>query len=73
MRCRECDGVIAVCDQCELLWRNISAVHSNPRCPSSGTFPTCPACNTPDARWIRMTRHQVIEASLSQYVGGESA
>ncbi len=72
MRCRECDAVVAVCDQCELLWRNLAAVHSNPRCPASGTYPACPACGNAEARWSRLTRLKVDEASLNQYVGGES-
>lgn len=73
MRCRECDAVIAVCDECELMWRNIASVHSNPRCPSSGSFPSCPACNTPEARWSRLDCAKVVGACLTQYMSGESA
>ncbi len=72
MRCRQCDAVVAICDQCELIWRNIAAVHTNTRCPSSGSFPACPVCGTVDAGWSRLNRHNVIEASLSQYIAGES-
>lgn len=71
MRCRECEAVVAVCEECELVWRNIASVHSNPRCPSSGAFPACPVCNTPEARWQRMTCANVVDASLTQYMAGE--
>ena len=47
MRCRECDAVIAICDECELTWRNIASVHSNPRCPSSGSFPAAQPASHP--------------------------
>ncbi|NLY00183.1 MAG: hypothetical protein GXY83_29140 [Rhodopirellula sp.] len=72
MRCRECDAVVAVCDQCELVWRDIAAVHRNPHCPSSGSYPACPACGHPQARWSRLTRRKVEQADLEPYIGGES-
>ncbi len=72
MRCRHCDAVIAICDECELTWRNIAAVHSNPRCPSSGAFPACPACNTPESHWSQLDCAHVVQASLTQYMAGES-
>ncbi len=72
MRCGECDAVVAVCDHCELLWRNLAAVHSNPKCPATGSFPACPACGNPQARWLRMSRLKVDEASLTHYIAGES-
>jgi hypothetical protein len=72
MRCGQCDAVVAVCDQCELTWRNIAAVHSNPRCAASGTYPACPVCVSPDARWQRLDCARVVDACLSQYMAGES-
>jgi len=72
MRCRQCAAVIAVCDECELTWRDLAAVHSNPRCPPAGTYPTCPACKTPDAGWSYLDCAKVVDASLTQYMAGES-
>ncbi len=72
MRCRHCDAVIAVCDECELTWRNIASVFSNPRCPSSGSFPACPVCGTQESHWTHLDCAKVVDASLSQYMAGES-
>ena len=72
MRCRECDAVVAVCDECELKWRNIASVHTNPRCPASGSFPACPACGVADSHWVRLDCAKVVDACLTQYMSGES-
>ena len=72
LRCRNCDAVIAVCDQCHLAWRNIASIHSNPQCPASGQFPACPACNTTEARWSQLDHTRVVDACLTHYMAGES-
>jgi hypothetical protein len=73
LRCRDCDAIIAVCDECRLTWRNLASIHSNPHCPASGHFPACPACNTPEAHWAYLDHERVVAACLTHYMAGESA
>ena len=72
MRCPHCDTVCAVCDECELIWKDIAAVHNQPKSKSSSSFPNCPACNTASERWGKLDMDEVAIAKLHDYVAGES-
>lgn len=70
MRCRECGGVCAICDECELAWDDIPAVSENAKAGSSGSFPKCTACGEASARWKKLDEEEVHLANLDTYVAG---
>jgi len=72
MRCSQCDAVCAVCDECELIWKDIAVVHEDPKSESASSFPTCPACDKASERWRKLDRDEVNRAKLHSYVAGES-
>lgn len=67
MRCHSCTTVMAVCDECELIWLDISAVQANPRTPAAAAFPSCPACHSKQPYWSRLSRTEIERTSLSRY------
>ena len=71
-QCDSCDKVIAICDECELEWSDIGAVHNDPATASTGAFPACPACGNAKASWTRLNRAEVERMDLTSYVAGES-
>ena len=71
MRCHSCTTVVAVCDECELVWLDIAAVKDDPQTRSSSAFPKCPACHSKHAYWSRLTRQEIESSSLSRYMAEE--
>ncbi len=72
MRCHSCTTVVAVCDECELVWLDIAAVKEDPQRRSSAAFPKCPACHSKQPYWSRLTRKE-IEKSSSVAIRGRRA
>ena len=79
-RCRACGAIVAMCDECELVWTDIAAVQANPSMKSTGAFPACPRCADPDtvsadktaADWTQLDRSEVERAGLTRYMADES-
>jgi hypothetical protein len=67
MRCHSCTTVVAVCDECELVWLDISAVKANPQVPATVAFPKCPACHSKQPYWSRVSRAEIERTSLSRF------
>lgn len=67
MRCHSCTTVVAVCDECELVWLDISAVKADPRVPATAVFPKCPACHSKQPYWSRLSRAEIERTSLSRF------
>lgn len=72
MQCDRCSAVVGVCDECELTWGDVRAVHADPRLKSSSVFPHCPGCGATDGVAIRLNRTQVAHAGLKDCIRGES-
>ena len=72
IQCPLCETVVAVCDECELVWRDVAAVSADPRLSSSSAFPGCPECRTKIAEWTRLTRDEIDQVGLGVYVRGAS-
>ena len=68
--CEECDTIVVVCDECELLWSDIPAVFANRQQPSTGSYPTCPSSGSASTSWQRLKLTAVRRAGLGQYVAG---
>jgi len=72
MRCRECDSVSAVCDECELTWSDIAEISETAKAKSAGSFPACPICGERKADWDKLDSRDVRRAKLEDYVAGHS-
>ena len=66
MRCQECQAVVAICDECELAWSDISATHADPHVAAVGAFPKCPHCSTV-REWTVLDKDAVRQAELDQF------
>ncbi len=73
MCCDHCNSIMAVCDECELMWSQIAEVWEDPRCAASGTFPACPECGTSNATWTPLTDDEIVDNELAEFVVGRSA
>lgn len=67
-RCVTCQSVVAMCDECELIWRDVAAVSRNADQPSDGAFPGCPACGQDPATWVKLYPHEIRADRLDTYL-----
>ena len=72
MRCPSCGGVLAVCDECELVWADLAAVSADPSTPAATAWPYCPICQTSHAHWGHLDREEIERAGLTRFVSGQS-
>lgn len=66
--CCECGAVVAICDECELIWQDLAAVSRDPASPSDSAFPACPACDAPKAHWQKLTTEDIQREHLHVYL-----
>ncbi len=71
-RCSNCDEIVAVCDECELMWENIEQLSHDPNCASDSNYPQCPSCGERHARWTTPSIEEIEENGLAEYFEGES-
>ncbi len=71
-RCSNCDEIVAVCDECELMWENIEQLSHDPNCASDSNYPQCPSCGERQARWTTPSMEEIEENGLAEYFEGES-
>jgi hypothetical protein len=65
-RCPRCSAVVALCDECELIWDDVTAVHADPGLRSDSSYPQCPRCGARDETWHRLTRPEIDRAHLDR-------
>ncbi len=58
-RCASCDSVVALCDECELIWSNPRSLLRDASRLSDGNFPVCPICKGD----LRDGRQEVIDGA----------
>lgn len=71
-RCSSCQRIVALCDECELMWEDVGAVSDDPNLSSDSSFPCCPACGEEQAEWTSVSMEELDENALSQFSSGES-
>ncbi len=74
MRCSDCQQILAVCDECELIWQDLEQVREDPQIRAQGAHPYCPACGTKHATWALLDEESIAEANLKHLFiphGGE--
>jgi len=67
-RCDGCAAIVAMCDECELIWRDVAVISRQADQPSDGAFPACPACGEHQAGWTELDRQAIREANLDAYL-----
>ena len=71
-RCETCDKIVALCDECELMWEDIPAVSDDPNLSPDSAYPNCPACGQQEAEFVSVTMLEVEENDLDKFSAGES-
>ena len=64
-RCPRCSAVVAICDECELIWDDVTAVHADPSTASDSAFPQCPRCHARNEFWQPLTRPEIERGNLN--------
>ena len=65
-RCGRCDAVVAMCDECELIWSDVAEVRRTAKPKSDAAFPACPACEAKRVKWFRLRREEIRDAGLER-------
>ena len=71
-RCAHCATIAAICDECELVWRDVPRVSDDADAPSDTSFPACPQCEAARSTWTRLDMDAIREAQLASYLAGQS-
>ena len=71
-RCQSCDAIVALCDECELMWQDIETLSVDPNLPADTTFPCCPACGSDSTEWTQPTPAEIEEQDLRRFCLGDS-
>ncbi|MGI9243909.1 MAG: hypothetical protein ACR2RV_24140 [Verrucomicrobiales bacterium] len=66
------DGVVGLCDECELMWNDVAALSSKPGHRADGSFPAGPGRDGGEAEWKPATRRDVERAELDGSIEGYS-
>lgn len=72
LRCSTCDEIVAFCDECELMWKDVGEVSEDPNLPSDSNFPTCPACGELRAEFQQPSPEEIEEMNLDRFSAGNS-
>ena len=70
--CHECEAISAICDECERIWRDPSAIHADPHAASNGAHPNCPHCPNGNVSWTRLSDAEIRERGFDELVIGHS-
>lgn len=71
-QCGQCQQFVAMCDECELVWRDVERLSTGSHIKADSTYPVCPYCQAPSRHWIRPTESQIEAAQLSKLISGRS-
>ena len=71
-RCQTCDSIVALCDECELMWSDIEGVFQDSNLSSDSLWPQCPSCGEPNAEFSRVSNVELEELKLDRFSAGES-
>jgi hypothetical protein len=67
-----CKSVMALCDECELVWANPRSVLQNATVPADGSYPTCPGCRGDLATGHPAIDTELENAGLAAAIAGQS-
>ena len=67
-RCCDCGTIVAMCDECELIWRDVAEASRSAKPKSDAAFPACPACDTKRVKWFRLNRAEIRDAGFETHL-----
>ena len=65
-RCQNCDDIVAQCDECDRMWRDVELVASDTNLSSDSMAPCCPACGEPHAEFDVVSSEELEDAGLDE-------
>ncbi len=71
-RCATCDDIVALCDECELMWFDIEALSEDANLSSDTSFPQCPSCGPEQGEFDYVTTQALEDQKLDRFSAGES-
>lgn len=71
-RCKTCDEIVALCDECELMWVDIEQLAEDQNLSSDTSFPQCPSCGEAEAEFENVTLQELEDSKLDRFSAGES-
>lgn len=73
-KCANCASIILLCDECELVWRDLDEVaeFGDPS-HHQATYPECPNCLNPLVDGHRATDAEIAVAGLGSQVAGRAS
>lgn len=71
-RCTCCDGVVAICDECEAVWSSPQTVAADPESESNSQHPACPHCEKESTKWTFPSAADLEELELKDLITGHS-
>ena len=72
VKCDTCDEVVALCDECELMWADVAAVSDDANLSSDSSFPRCPHCGDSAADFYWMEGEDIRGSRLENFADGDS-
>lgn len=72
LQCKTCNHIVALCDECELMWSDIPAISDDANLSSDTCFPMCPYCGQEEAEFKWLKLDQLKDEKLDQFVDSES-
>lgn len=71
-RCTSCDEIVALCDECELMWQDIEGLSDDPNLSSDTSYPQCPSCGEMNGEFENVTMLELEDEKLDRFSAGES-
>lgn len=71
--CSSCDRMAAICDECELIWKEPSEIKSKADAKPDGQHPICPHCGKKVDAWQFPTTQELKTAGLGDLIAGQSS
>jgi hypothetical protein len=71
-RCEGCGSIVAICDECELMWSDVPAVSRSAKTPADAAFPECRTCHLDEATWSPLDAEDIRQANLEDCIAGRS-
>ena len=72
LRCKNCETVVVLCDECELMWSDVKAVSEDANLSSDSGYPRCPHCGHDEAEFDWLSMEDLKDHKLEKFASSES-
>ncbi|WP_166823221.1 hypothetical protein [Thalassoroseus pseudoceratinae] len=70
--CDACNDLVAICDECEAVWKEPSQLKQSTSLRPDAQHPQCPHCGHEVRGWRFLTSKELQSAGQSDLIGGQS-